>query len=174
MCLITNESIVRPTLLTKNHDIKDFDCDVSALNSFLKNYALQNINNNSARTYVAARENKVVGYYSLAYGSVSYDDATRSRLSKGLAKYNVPVILLARLAVDKSEKGRGLGKSLLKDALFRTLEASKIGGLRAILVHAKDENAKKFYLKYQFEPLEVNPLHLFLLIKDLEISLKTR
>jgi GNAT superfamily N-acetyltransferase len=161
-----NEPLTRPILLNRTHDITQFDCDTPQLNVFLKSYALQNINNSSARTYVTSRGNRVVGYYSLAYGSISHAEAN-IRMAKGLAKHPIPIILLARLAVDKTEKGRGLGRALLKDALLRTLQAAEIGGLRAILVHAKDESAKNFYEKFGFEPLEINPLHLYLLMKDL-------
>lgn len=155
-----------PVLLDTRHDINNFDCGVHALNLYLKSFASQNIKNNSAKTYVATRSNIVVGYHSLAFGSVFHEEAP-ARITKGLAKHPVPIILLARLAVDNTEKGQGLGKALLKDALLRTLQASEIAGLRAVLVHAKDNNAKKFYEKFGFESSPIDPFHLFLLIKDL-------
>jgi len=83
----------------------------------------------------------VVGYYTLAYGSVAPDESPS--VKAGLAKYPIPVILLARLAVDITERGQGLGAALLKDALLRTLQAAEIAGLRAMLVHAKSDAAKR-------------------------------
>ena len=117
------------------------------LNDCLKKYALQNQKKHAARTY----GNRIVGYYSLAYGSVSLEGAPQT-VKAGLPRHPVPVILLARLAVDSSEQGRGLGAALLKDALLRTMQAAEIAGLRAMLVHAKDDSAKDLYEKVGFEP----------------------
>ncbi len=164
------EPLNPPVLLTKNHDRSAFDCGVSALNEYLKLYALQNQRKNAARTYVATRGNCVVGYYSLAYGSVACDEAPPS-VKAGLGKYPIPVILLARLAVDLTEKGQGLGAGLLKDALLRTLQAAEIAGLRAMLVHAKDDAAKAFYEKFGFEPSPIDAYHLFLRISDIQANL---
>jgi GNAT superfamily N-acetyltransferase len=78
----------------------------------------------------------------------------------------VPIMLLARLAVDRRWQGKGVGRALLKDAMQRTLQASDIAGIRAFAVHAKDENARAFYLKFDFIPSPTDPMHLFVLIKD--------
>jgi GNAT superfamily N-acetyltransferase len=156
-----------PILLRNNHSIIDFDCGHSALNMYLTKYALQNIYNSSARTYVTTRIDKVIGYYTLAYSSVSSQTAP-TRVSKGLGQYPIPVILLARLAVDSSEKGKGIGKGLLKDALLRTIQASEIAGLRAVLVHAKDDTAKEFYKIFGFEKSPIDEFHLYLLMKDIK------
>lgn len=156
----------RPTLLTSNHEFEYFDCGIPALNNYLMKFALLNNNNHSARTYVSTRDNIVVGYYSLAYGTVSHEEAT-ARVKKGLAKHPIPTMLLARLAVDKKEQGKGLGKSILKDALLRTIQAADIAGLRAIIVHAKDEMAEDFYKKFGFEESPIDPFHLLLHIKDI-------
>jgi GNAT superfamily N-acetyltransferase len=88
------------------------------------------------------------------------------RLTKGLARHPVPVMLLARLAVDHRRQGHGVGKALLKDAMLRTLQAADIGGIRAFAVHAKDEEARRFYLKFDFIPAPSDPMHLFVLLKD--------
>jgi GNAT superfamily N-acetyltransferase len=109
---------------------------------------------------------RVVGYYALAAGSVEHEEVP-ARIRKGLARYPVPVILLARLAVDQQERGRGLGAALLKDALTRAARAADEIGARAILVHAKDDEARSFYEHFDFEPSPSDPLHLFLLMKDL-------
>jgi predicted N-acetyltransferase YhbS len=140
------------------------------LNDYLGKFALQNHQNRSARTYVALRADRVVGYYSLAAGSVRRDDVT-PRVAKGLANYPVPVFLLARLAVDQTEKGKGLGAALLKDALLRSLQAAEIVGCRAVLVHAKDQAAESFYRKYGFESSPVDEFHLYLLLKDIKATL---
>ena len=167
----TAESLNPPVLLTKDHDRNAFDCGVLALNDYLKKYALQNQKKHAARTYVATRGNRIVGYYSLAYGSVSLEEAPQKVIS-GLPRHPIPVILLARLAVDSSEQGRGLGTALLKDALLRTIQAAEIVGLRAMLVDAKDDVAKRFYEKFGFEPSPIDAFHLFLRLSDILSSLK--
>jgi GNAT superfamily N-acetyltransferase len=155
-----------PVPLGRNHDLTAFDCGVEALNDYLRKYALVNQQNRSGKTYVAVRGERVVGYYTIAAGSVSREE-TPHRIAKGLGRYPVPVFLLARLAVDKGEQGQGLGASLLQDAVLRALQAADIVGCRAILTHAKDEAAKAFYLRFGFEPSPVNDLHLYLLMKDI-------
>ncbi len=92
-------------------------------------------------------------------------------MAKGLAAHPVPVIILARLAVDRSEKGKGLGAGLIKDALLRTVQAADIVGCRAVMVHAKDEAAKAFYQRFGFGPSPTDPFRLFLLLKDVRASL---
>lgn len=161
----TAENLNPPVLLTKDHDRNAFDCGVPALNDYLKKYALQNQTKHAARTYVAARGNRIVGYYSLAYGSVSLEEAPQN-VKSGLPRHPIPVILLARLAVDSTEQGHGLGAALLKDALLRTIQAAEIAGLRAMLVHAKDDAAKSFYEKFGFEPSPIDAYHLFLRVSD--------
>jgi GNAT superfamily N-acetyltransferase len=165
------EDLTPPALLTKEHERNSFDCGVPALNDYLKKYALQNQKKHAARTYVATRVNRIVGYYSLAYGSVSLEEAPQS-VKSGLPRHPIPVILLARLAVDSTEQGSGLGTALLKDALLRTIQAAEIAGLRAMLVHAKDDSAKRFYEKYGFEPSPIDAYHLFLRPSDILSSLR--
>jgi predicted N-acetyltransferase YhbS len=165
------ENLTPPVLLTKDHDRNSFDCGVLALNDYLKKYALQNQKKHAARTYVATRGNRIVGYYSLAYGSVSLEEAPQN-VKSGLPRHPIPVILLARLAVDSAEHGRGLGAALLKDALLRTIQAAEIAGLRAMLVHAKDDSAKSFYGKFGFEPSPIDAYHLFLSLSDILSSLR--
>ena len=152
--------------LLPTHEAESFDCGKEPLNGFLKRFALVNQRNGSSMTYVACRGRRVVGYYSLAVGSVMHE-AAPGRVTKGLARHPVPVMLLTRLAVDRTEQGTGIGKGLLKDALMRTVQAGEIAGIRALLVHAKDEGARAWYLKYDFEASPTDPLHLFLLLKDI-------
>lgn len=147
-----------------------FDCGQVALNQFLQRYALINQKANSAQTYVCCYENEVVGFYSLAVGSVE-TDAAPSRVFKGLARHPVPVMILARLAVDKDFQGKGLGRALLKDALLRTAQAADIAGIRCLLVHAKDDASRQWYESWEFEPSPTDPYHSFLMLKDLKSML---
>ena len=150
--------------------VETFDCGQPALNQFIQRYALVNQKANSAQTYVCCLHNEVVGFYSLAVGSVDPEDAP-ARVTKGLARHPVPVMILARLAVDRDHQGKGLGMALLKDALLRTAQAADIAGIRCLLVHAKDEPARQWYQSWDFEPSPTDPYHLFLMLKDLKALL---
>lgn len=108
----------------------------------------------------------VVGYYALAVGSVEQEEAPE-RVKKGLAKHSIPIMLLARLAVDRHWQKRGIGAGLLKNATLRTLQAADIAGIRALVVHAKDDEAREFYQHFNFVPSPSDPLHLFMLLKDI-------
>ncbi len=156
-----------PVPLEKSHDLSAFDCGSAPLNDYLRKYAFQNQQNRSARTYVVLRNACVVGYYTLAAGSVNRDE-TPQRVAKGLANYPVPIFLLARLGVDRTEKGKGLGAALLKDALSRCAQAADLVGCRAVLVHAKDQPAQTFYRKFGFESSPIDEFHLYLLMKDIK------
>ena len=169
-----NDPHVKPLsaveLLTSEHDVSQFDCgEHPSLTDWLKRFARMNQAAGDTRTYVVHRDQRVVGYYSLAPGSISRKKAT-VRASKA-APEPIPIVLLARLAVDKEEQGRGLGAALLKDALQRAYAGAKIIGGRAVLVHAIDAEAATFYRKYGFEPCPGLALHLLLLMKDLRSTL---
>ncbi len=153
--------------LAATDQIDTFDCGQPALNQFLQRYALPNQKANGAQTYVCCKAETVVGFYSLAVGSVD-PAAVPSRVMKGLARHPVPVMILARLAVDSAHQHQGLGKALLKDALLRTAQAADIAGIRCLLVHAKDDAARQWYEDWEFEPSPTNPYHLFLMLKDLK------
>ena len=152
--------------LERTHLVEDFDCGYEDLNRYISRFALNNQSAGSARTYVAVAGNRVVGYYSLTVGAVAHAQAP-PRMAKGLARHPVPVMLLARLAVDGEVKGQGLGAALLHDALARTLQAADIAGIRAVIVHAKDDAARRFYEHFDFDPSPTDSYHLYLLIKDL-------
>lgn len=152
--------------LDKTQSLDTFDCGDEVLNRYLARHALNSQAAGSAQTYVAAADKKIVGYYSLAVGAVAHTEAP-GRVGKGLARHPVPVMLLARLAVAKHAQGKGLGAALLHDALARTLQAADIAGIRAVLVHAKDEQARRFYEHFDFDPSPTDPYHLYLLIKEL-------
>ena len=153
--------------------VESFDCGQPALNQFLQRFALVNQKSNSAQTYVCCHSGVVAGYYSLAVGSVNPATAA-PRVAKGIPQHPVPVMILARLAVDLGHQGVGLGKALLKDALKRTAQAADIAGIRALLVHAKDDTARQWYLQWEFEPSASDPFHLFLLMKDLKAIAGTK
>ena len=156
--------------LSATDSVETFDCGQPALNQFLQRYALVNQKANSAQTYVCIRAGEVVGFYSLAVGSVDPEDAP-ARVMKGLARHPVPVMILARLAVDRDHQGKGLGQALLKDALLRTAQAADIAGIRCLLVHSKDEAARQWYESWEFEPSPTDSYHLFLMLKDLKALL---
>jgi GNAT superfamily N-acetyltransferase len=151
--------------LRRDHAVDDFDCGREELNRYLQRYALQNQQAGASQTYVGLAGDVVIGYHTLSVGQVKYDGAP-ARLTKGLARHPVPVMLLARLAVDRRWQGQRVGESLLKDAMLRTLRAADIAGIRAFAVHAKDENAKRFYERFDFVPSPTDPMHLFVLLKD--------
>lgn len=155
--------------LQPHHDVAAFDCGSEGLNRFLHRFALTNQKAGAAQTYVALSGEIVIGYYSLAVGEVTHDNAPE-RLAKGLARHPVPIMLLARLAVSVDWQGRGVGAGLLKDAMLRTLQAADIAGIRAFAVHAKDDNARRFYEHFGFLPSPTDPLHLYLLIKEIRRS----
>ncbi|MGA7929821.1 MAG: GNAT family N-acetyltransferase [Candidatus Sulfotelmatobacter sp.] len=151
--------------LRADHPIESFDCGREELNRYLLRYSWQNQQAGAAQTYVGLAGGAVVGYYTLAVGHVTREEAPE-RLTKGLARHPVPIMLLARLAVDHRWQSQGVGKALLKDAMLRTLQAADIAGIRAFAVHAKDEEARSFYLKFDFIPSPSDPMHLFVLLKD--------
>jgi GNAT superfamily N-acetyltransferase len=151
--------------LRREHAVEGFDCGSEELNRFLVRYAFVNQLASSSQSYVGLADQSVVGFYTLAVGQVNYEDSPQ-RLTKGLARHPVPVMLLARLAVSNKWQKRGIGAGLLKDALQRTLQAADIAGIRAFTVHAKDDAAQQFYAHFDFIPAPTDPYHLFLLIKD--------
>jgi len=164
------DKIKSPTLLDRHHVVTGFDCGAEPLNNYLKNFALINNQNGSARTYVTTKDNIVVGYYTLTPGSVIKDTAPH-RIGKGLPAHPVGVIIIARLAVDKTQQAQGVGKALVRDALVRIIDAAEIIGGRAVLVQAKDAEVRRFYEELGFEPSPIDSLHLYLLIKDIRKTL---
>ncbi len=114
----------------------------------------------------------MVGYFTLTFGDVAYDDASE-RLRKGVARHPVPLMILARLAVATAWAGKGICSGLLKDALARTLAAAEIAGLRAFAVHAKDDKAQSFYEHFGFIASPSDPMHLFVLLKDVRALIGT-
>jgi GNAT superfamily N-acetyltransferase len=138
--------------LRRDHRVEGFDCGKEPLNRFLIRFALQSQLSNSSQTYLAFSEDEVVGFYTLVFGDVNYKDAPE-RLRKGVARHPIPLMILARLAVASAWAGKRIGSGLLKDALARTLAAAEIAGLRAFAVHAKDDEARAFYERFNFIPV---------------------
>jgi len=160
--------------LTAAHDAGAFTCGSHTLDLWLRKYALANQSTvNSPQTYVVHRQGIVVGYYSLVYGEVSLEQCPPRIRDAMPSRYPVPVIKMTRLAVDKQEQGHGLGIALMKDMFLRSIAAAEIAGLRAIVVDALDEQAKRFYReKFGFDESPIGPLQLFLRIDDVKAAVE--
>lgn len=157
--------------LHRSHNLESFDCGQGDLNRFLIRHALQRQQAGGSATYVALVEQEVVGFHSLTYAQVEYADAPE-RLTKGLARHPVPIMLLARLAVSVAWQRKRLGEGLLRDAMLRTLQAAEIAGLRAFIAHAKDDNARAFYERFDFTSSPTDPYHMHILLKDVRAQLQ--
>lgn len=145
-----------PEKLRAEHDSSEFDSGEPALDDWLRRRALNNEVTGASRTYVVCIGRRVVGYYALSAGAIAHPEAP-GRIKRNMPD-PIPVLILGRLAVDKTWHGKGLGTGLLRDAILRTLQASEIAGIRAILVHAISESAKHFYEKYGFIESPVDPM----------------
>jgi GNAT superfamily N-acetyltransferase len=155
--------------LLRTHLVEEFTCGLPVLDRFLIRYALQSQQMNASRTYVGLHEETVIGYYTIVAGEVRHADAP-PRVVKGMPRYPIPILVLARLAVHSKWQGRGIGAGLLLDALGRTLQAADIIGVRSIAVHAKNDSAAAFYQHFGFVPSPTDSRHLFLLIKDIRAA----
>lgn len=161
-----------PEPLNPEHNIDLFDCGEVTLNNWLQERALESESSGAARTYVVCSDNRVVGYYCLSTGSI-----IRSQ-SPGKIRRNmpdpIPVIIVGRIAVDCNHQGQGLGKALIKDAVLRSLQASEIVGIRAILIHALNEKARQFYTeKCGFISSPIYPLTLMLTLSEAKKTLES-
>lgn len=153
--------------ISKSHNRKDFNCSKPSLNEYLKRHARQNDEKNISKTFIAVNDgNKTLGYYSLSTSSIEFAELPEE-FSKQLPRYPVPAALIARLAVDSSAEGLGLGSRLLIDALQHILAASDNMAIKVVLVDAIDEEAKGFYLHFGFIELSGNDLKLFLPIETI-------
>jgi GNAT superfamily N-acetyltransferase len=164
----------RPEPLAKHHRLDEFHSGEPALDEWLKRHARAAQASGSARVFVATLDDgeTVVGYYALAAAQIAPEDATDRALKGQPQARPVPAILLGRLAVDQSHQGAGLGRSLLQDVLLRCVEAAEAIGARVLLVHAKHDAAKAWYLRYGFEESPTDPLHLVMLMKDVRAFLQ--
>jgi GNAT superfamily N-acetyltransferase len=161
-----------PEPLGAENAIEEFDCGVTSLNAWLQMHARAADAIGSARSFVttdAEQDERVVGYYALTAASVEHVDAT-PRVRKRMPRYPIPCVLLARLAIDRSVHGQGLGAWLLRDAMSRAVAAAEELGIRALLVHATDDDASAFYIRHGFERSPTDPHNLQMLIKDIRRS----
>lgn len=157
-----------PESLGRHHELEGFDCGEPALDEWLTKHALAAVAAGTARVFVTTDEGtNVIGYYALAAAQVEPTAATARTLEGQPSRRPVPAILLARLAVDRKHQGRRVGQSLLQDVMRRCLGAAEEIGVRVLLVHAKHNEAKRWYMQYGFEESPTDPLHLILLMKDL-------
>jgi len=156
-----------PRPILPSDPVAGFDCGIEELNRYVQRFAWMNQQANASVTYVAMREGLIAGYYSVASASAQHE-VSPERLKKGLARHPIPVLLLARLAVDRRFQGMGLGAELLRSAALLAVNLSKVAGLRALVVDAKDERARRFYERFHCQPFPENPLRLYVLTKDLQ------
>ena len=158
-------SLSAPLPLDANHALEGFDCGKPALTDWLLRYARQAQGSGSARTFVVCDGNRVAGYFSLTVGQIDTLEAPE-RVRRGMGQYPIPVVILARLAVDTACQGRGLGLGMLQDAIHRTITISEQAGIRALLTHPIDADADAFYRRFGFESTPVRERQLVLLLKD--------
>lgn len=156
--------------LDARHDVRGFDSGSESLDDWLRHHALQAQRSDSTRVFVVHAAAKILGFHALSAGSVQPEHAPE-RLRKGQGRYDLPLVVLTRLGVDRRMQGRGLGAVLLRDALLRVEAAVDIVGARAVHAHAKDERAKSFYQHFGFEPSPLDEHSMFLLMKDLRANL---
>lgn len=166
------EQITAPEKLTAAHDLSQFDCGETELDDWLRRRALHNEENGASRTYVVCIGRRVVGYYALAAGAAAHANAP-GRVRRNMPN-PVPVMVIGRLAIDARFQGRGRGSALLRDAVLRTAQAAEIAGIRAILVHAISENAKRFYERSGFLASPVDPMTLMITVAEAANALREK
>jgi GNAT superfamily N-acetyltransferase len=166
---VSDPEIGAPETLGADHDLSPFDSGTPALDDWLRRCALRNQESGASRTYTICADRRVVGYYALAVGAVAHAEAT-GRTRRNMPD-PVPVMVLGRLAIDAGFQGRGLGRALLRDAILRTLQAAEIAGIRAILVHAISEDARRFYERCGFQPSPLDLMTLMITLRDAEQAL---
>lgn len=157
--------LTEPSALAAYHVFDEFDCGKDSLNDWLMRHARQAQSSGSAKTYVVADEHRVVGYFSLTVGQIDTLEVPE-RVRKGMGGYPIPVVILARLAVDKRMHGVGIGAGLLQEAIRRAVIISGQAGVRAMLTHPIDDEAARFYQRFGFEVSPVREQQLLLLLKD--------
>jgi GNAT superfamily N-acetyltransferase len=153
-----------PEKLRAEHNLSEFNCGEPSLDDWLRRRALQNEKSGASRTYVVCAGEHVAGYYALAVGAVAHAEAP-GRIRRNMPD-PVPVMIIGRLAVHKDRQGRQIGPGLLRDAILRTLQAAEIAGVRAILVHAISERARKFYADCGFVPSPMDPMTLMITVAE--------
>ncbi len=158
-----------PELLAAHHEIALFDSGDESLDRWLRQRALRNQNSGASRTFVACEGNRVLAYYALSTSAVAVN-VVSGRFRRNMPD-PIPVVVLGRLAVDRSWQGKGMGRALVRDATLRVLQAADVIGIRGLLVHALSIDAKVFYEKLGFEPSVLDPLVLTVTLADLKANL---
>ncbi len=158
-------NLAGPAPLGADHLLDDFECGQASLDDWLVRHARQAQASGSAKTFVVADGRRVAGYFSLAVGQVDGVEVPE-RIRKGMGQYPLPVVLLARLAVDRAYQGQGIGVGMLQDAIRRTLLIAEQAGIRALPTHPIDADADAFYRRFGFVPSPVREGQLLLLLKD--------
>jgi GNAT superfamily N-acetyltransferase len=162
-------SISPPEPLADVHQIADFDCGEASLDQWLKRRSRANQASSATRTYVVCDGDRVIGYYALASGAVTAATVP-GRFRRNMPE-PIPVVVLARLAVDRAYQGRALGRALFRDAARRVARAADAIGIRGIVVHAISEEAREFYLSLGFDPCPREPMTLVVTLSDLRAAL---
>ena len=158
-----------PCPLADGHQVVDFASGVASLDDWLKRRARANQSSGASRTYVVCDGDRVVGYYALASGGIAVQDVP-GRFKRNMPD-PIPVVVLARLAVDSAYQGRGLGRALFRDSAQRVVYAADAIGIRGVVVHAISEQAKAFYLALGFDPSPRDPMTLMVTLPDLRAAL---
>ena len=155
----------RPEPLADTHDLTDFDSGVSSLDDWLRRRARPNQVSGASRTFVVAEAQRVFGYYALASGAIAVE-AGVGRFRRNMPD-PIPIAVLGRLAIDRAQQGRGLGRALFRDCALRVAHAADTIGIRGIVVHAISEEAKAFYLALGFDPSPGEPMTLMVTLADI-------
>jgi GNAT superfamily N-acetyltransferase len=158
-----------PEPLAASHRVEEFDSGVASLDTWLKRRAGANQQSGASRTFVTCEDDAVVGYYALAAGAIAVE-AAQGRFRRNMPD-PIPVVVLARLALHRTQQGRGLGRALFQDAGRRVLYATEAIGIRGLIVHAISEDARAFYLRLGLDPSPLEPMTLMVTIADLRASL---
>ena len=160
------DSLRAPEPISPAHDLSQFESSEQSLDDWLRRRAWRNESRGASRTYVvcSSPDNRVVGYYCLATGAVEHAVAP-GRIRRNMPE-PIPVMVIGRLAVDRSWQGRGLGQAMLRDAILRTIGAAQIAGIRAILVHAISEPARRFYQRAGFHASPIDPMTLMVTVAE--------
>lgn len=162
-------ALLSPEPLREHHQTHSFGSGEPTLDDWLRRRALPNQASGASRTYVVCDGDRVIGYYALASGAIA-QTGVPGRFRRNMPD-PVPVVILARLAIDRGHQGKGLGRALFRDAAQRVAGAANVIGIRGIVVHAISEDARKFYVALGFEACAGNPMTLVVTLRDVRAAL---